>query len=133
MAVTPPTLIDQLDATPPWVCRLINVEPKTKGRGLPVKPTPLPKLVKRSRLSYRTFQRITWLSSYKGISIDVVSKFREGCGMNPDPKVAEEQVMSFMSVHGPYCFKLAPRGLPRKKLKALDKKYQKWCEARELV
>lgn len=123
------TLLDLLDATPPWIIRLMAVEPqKCKCKtSLPVRPINADVLVERSGLSRRTFTRLSWQPAFRDAGLETVSKFIHACGVTNILNL-REQIADFLSVHGKYLFKLAPRKMPKKRLRELDAQLEQWVK-----
>lgn len=124
------TFVIPSDATPPWLLRLMAVEPRERvlrdGTKLPVSPIPAPRLAKRGGISTRTLARISWRSSWAGIDPRIIAGYLAACDIKPAH--IENQVFRFIARHGDYFFHLAPNAMSQKKLQKLDQKLCKFCE-----
>lgn len=76
MKTSEENLLKFLDSCPPCLARIMAVD---CGKGRKPKLKPLLSIVKGSKLSRRTVQRLALEPSWKGIKIGVASAFLDGC------------------------------------------------------
>lgn len=110
------TLIEFLDRTPPYFCRVMAID---VGRGKKVKRIPVKTLMSLSGLSRRTIVRMSysksWLPSW---SLGMANNFAKACGVD---LLAKDPVSHFLRRHSKGdCSYLLP--LQRKKLEELNRK-----------
>lgn len=85
------TLLKQLDSCPPFVCYY------AAHRGMEKRPK-VNELAKLAGMPWRTFVRISQRTSWQNVTVNQMSRFCHGCGVDPiDPKPVLEWMAARMA------------------------------------